>query len=47
MVRLLGFTADADPLFASGTLVNVVLVVSWSGLSPAWEVQPDERGNVD
>jgi hypothetical protein len=34
----LGFTADADPLFASGALEDVVLVVSWAGRSPAWEV---------
>ena len=34
----LGFTADADPLFASGALDDVVLVVSWTGRSPAWEV---------
>jgi hypothetical protein len=34
----LGFTADADPLFASGALDDVVLVVTWAGRSPAWEV---------
>lgn len=34
----LGFSADADPLFASGALEDVVLAVSWSGRSPAWEV---------
>jgi hypothetical protein len=33
-----GFTADADPLFTSGVLEDVVLVVSWTGRSPAWEV---------
>lgn len=38
MVRLLGFTADADALFASGTLEDLVLVVGWAGRSPAWEV---------
>lgn len=34
----LGFTADADPLFTGGTLQDVVLLVSWAGKSPAWEV---------
>jgi hypothetical protein len=34
----LGFAADADPLFASGSLEDVVLAVSWTGRSPAWEV---------
>jgi hypothetical protein len=34
----LGFGADADPLFASGALEDVVLVVGWAGRSPAWEV---------
>jgi Tc toxin complex TcA C-terminal TcB-binding domain len=34
----LGFSADADPLFASGALDDVVLVVSWAGRAPAWEV---------
>jgi hypothetical protein len=34
----LGFTADADPLFASGALEDVVLSVGWTGRSPAWEV---------
>jgi Tc toxin complex TcA C-terminal TcB-binding domain len=34
----LGFTADADPLFEAGALQDVVLVVSWTGRSPAWEV---------
>jgi Tc toxin complex TcA C-terminal TcB-binding domain/ABC toxin N-terminal region len=34
----LGFTADADPLFTSGALDDIVLIVSWSGRSPAWEV---------
>jgi hypothetical protein len=34
----LGFGADADALFASGELEDVVLVVSWAGRSPAWEV---------
>ena len=34
----LGLTPDADPLFASGALRDVVLAVSWTGRSPAWEV---------
>jgi Tc toxin complex TcA C-terminal TcB-binding domain len=34
----LGFGADADALFASGALEDVVLVVGWVGRSPAWEV---------
>jgi hypothetical protein len=33
-----GFGADADALFASGALEDVVLVVGWAGHSPAWEV---------
>jgi hypothetical protein len=34
----LGFKPDADPLFESGGLDDVVLVVSWTGHAPAWEL---------
>lgn len=34
----LGFAPDADALFASGALDDVVLALSWTGRSPAWEV---------
>jgi hypothetical protein len=34
----LGFGADADALFSSGALEDIVLVVGWAGRSPAWEV---------
>jgi hypothetical protein len=34
----LGFGADADALFTSGALEDIVLVVSWAGRAPAWEV---------
>jgi hypothetical protein len=34
----LGFTTDVDPLFDSGALDDVVIVVTWSGRSPAWEM---------
>ena len=38
MVRLLGLAADADALFASGALEDLILVVGWAGRAPAWEV---------
>jgi hypothetical protein len=32
----LSFGADAHPLFASGQLDDILLVVSWAGKGPAW-----------
>jgi hypothetical protein len=33
---LLSFGADAEQLFASGTLTDILLVISWQGQQPAW-----------
>jgi len=34
----LSLPADATPLFDTGALDDIALIISWAGRSPAWEV---------
>jgi len=34
----LSFAADAEPLFGTGALDDIVLIISWAGRSPVWEM---------